>query len=122
MLIISDLFLEHRSHGFDRSALIFWYWSTSSLWVLSKGDPQKPNAVSLKIIEANSMLRSRGGRQHGRRGHWPNAVSLTRIESILRVSFSPLGELKGAFVDYHYKLKPLWKQHWALALREAYAV
>ena len=33
------------------------------------------NAVSLRIIEAKSLLRSRVGRQHGRRVHWPCAVA-----------------------------------------------
>ncbi len=29
----------------------------------------------MRIIRANSLLRSRVGRQHGRRGHWPCAVA-----------------------------------------------
>ncbi len=33
------------------------------------------NAVSLRILEAKSLLRSRVGRQHGRRGHWLCALA-----------------------------------------------
>ncbi len=33
------------------------------------------NAVSLRFLGAKSLLRSRVGRQHGRRGHWPCALA-----------------------------------------------